>query len=985
VRRICNKTACGRFDSPRYLISGDKSSLSANQTATLTFTLSESVSDFVLDDITVSGGTLSKFSGSGTNYSATFTPRANSTAQGIVSVASNKFSDAAGNFNVDGADANNTVTLTVNTVQTPTVGWIRLFGESYYDIPNSVAIGRDGAIYLAGQTDSRTLEGQTTHGGRDGFITRYNSDGIKVWTRLVGGLGDDAAESVSTGADGGIYVAGYTNSRTLDGQTNNGSTNGFICRYNSDGTKVWTELLGGVDLDYLDGASASASVISVSGWVESIAIGAGGAVYAAGREDNGNPDGYGQPDGFISRYSTGGSKAWAARVGGTGYEDEFRVASGPDGAVYVVGQTDSYTVDGQTGHGGRDGFITRFNSDGTKVWTRILGGTGDDYTTSVTVGRDGTIYVAGYTDSRTFDGQTSHGSRDGFITRYNSDGIKAWTRLVGGSGGDYQFSVTAGVDGAVYVAGLTESTTFNGQTSHGRQDGFVARYNSDGTEIWTRLVGAAGYDNVTGVTVGADGSIYVVGHSFSVDSKGAPFDTYMFLIKLDSTGSTGSTSLVPTGTVSITGTTRLGQTLGVTAAISDADVMGTISYQWMADSQVIDGAVGSSLTLTQAQFGKTVTVVASYTDLLGNPKSIFSNALQVAGYSTAALENSKTVTTLGVVDALLGTAPKYTLSGLDAGLFKVSSKGVLTFAAVKDYEQPVDANKDGIYEVSVTLTNTKTGYKVVRDLTVGVEFVPINGTAGADTIKGTAGWDTLDGLGGDDKLTGGTGLDTFLVTSGYDKILDFNALTRGATGSEILQVSAGATADATLKSAWVATVDSFNQGAANLTTSGLGVDLSAISQGLGWNVTNKGKAATLTGTRFNDTITGGTGNDTLIGGAGNDVLAGGKGSDALTGGGGSVIFRLGGDTKTDRITDFLSGTDRIELGSLVFKALPKGDLPSSQFVLGTKALTPTQHVIYDKASSNLWYDADGSGKGAAILIGVLENKPDLIFGDFTVI
>jgi Ca2+-binding RTX toxin-like protein len=240
-------------------------------------------------------------------------------------------------------------------------------------------------------------------------------------------------------------------------------------------------------------------------------------------------------------------------------------------------------------------------------------------------------------------------------------------------------------------------------------------------------------------------------------------------------------------------------------------------------------------------------------------------------------------------------------------------------------------------------------------------------------------------LGGEDKLTGGTGLDTFLVTSGYDKILDFNALTRGATGSEILQVSAGATADATLKSAWVATVDSFNQGAANLTTSGLGVDLSAISQGLGWNVSNKGKAATLTGTRFNDTITGGTGNDTLIGGAGNDVLAGGKGSDALTGGGGSDIFRLGGDTKTDRITDFLSGTDRIELGSLVFKALPKGDLSSSQFVLGTKALTPTQHVIYDKASSNLWYDADGSGRGAAILIGVLENKPDLLFGDFTVI
>jgi hypothetical protein len=77
-------------------------------------------------DIAVSGGTLSSLTGSGTSYTATFTPTPNSTTNGVVSVASNQFSDAAGNFNVDGSDANNKVTFTINTLaSSPPVCFVR--------------------------------------------------------------------------------------------------------------------------------------------------------------------------------------------------------------------------------------------------------------------------------------------------------------------------------------------------------------------------------------------------------------------------------------------------------------------------------------------------------------------------------------------------------------------------------------------------------------------------------------------------------------------------------------------------------------------------------------------------------------------------------------------------------------------------------------------------------------------------------------------
>jgi hypothetical protein len=101
---------------PAVAITSNKTALKAGEAAMVTFTLSESSTDFVLGDVTATGGALSNFTGSGTSYTGTFTPAANSTADGLVSVASSKFSDVAGNQNNDGAELNNTVTMSTDTV-----------------------------------------------------------------------------------------------------------------------------------------------------------------------------------------------------------------------------------------------------------------------------------------------------------------------------------------------------------------------------------------------------------------------------------------------------------------------------------------------------------------------------------------------------------------------------------------------------------------------------------------------------------------------------------------------------------------------------------------------------------------------------------------------------------------------------------------------------------------------------------------------------
>uniref|UniRef100_UPI0037C0B1AA Ig-like domain-containing protein n=1 Tax=Limnohabitans sp. TaxID=1907725 RepID=UPI0037C0B1AA len=109
---------------PTITISANAQALVAGQTALVTFTLSEANSDFSWDgangDIALTGGTLSALVQSSSNplvYTATFTPSV-SGSSAIIRVVSDKFKDAAGNFNQDGADTNNLLTLAINATTT---------------------------------------------------------------------------------------------------------------------------------------------------------------------------------------------------------------------------------------------------------------------------------------------------------------------------------------------------------------------------------------------------------------------------------------------------------------------------------------------------------------------------------------------------------------------------------------------------------------------------------------------------------------------------------------------------------------------------------------------------------------------------------------------------------------------------------------------------------------------------------------------------
>jgi hypothetical protein len=281
----------------------------------------------------------------------------------------------------------------------------------------------------------------------------------------------------------------------------------------------------------------------------------------------------GLTDAFLAKLDCAGRLAWVRTWGGpgsyNGWDDEAEaLALAPDGGILVTGQYCT-TVDFDTGSGVDrrtsvgcfDGFISRFEPDGRRTWTRTVGGTGRDRISDVAVVPNGTIVVVGqFEETVDFDPEggervrTSHGETDVFAMSLTAEGDVAWVSTWGGPGTEYgPIRVAASADGAAFVVGqFEESVDFDPgagtdlRTSAGASDGFVVKLRSDGTLEWARTIGGAMDDVVTDVAVDSDGSVAMAGFFYGDADLDPGPDTDVrkprgyydaFLTKLQSDGS----------------------------------------------------------------------------------------------------------------------------------------------------------------------------------------------------------------------------------------------------------------------------------------------------------------------------------------------------------------------------------------------------------------------------------------------------------------
>jgi Ca2+-binding RTX toxin-like protein len=266
----------------------------------------------------------------------------------------------------------------------------------------------------------------------------------------------------------------------------------------------------------------------------------------------------------------------------------------------------------------------------------------------------------------------------------------------------------------------------------------------------------------------------------------------------------------------------------------------------------------------------------------------------------------------------------------------------------------------------------------------GVILLPgIYGGDGNDYLDEQGGNDFIDGGAGADFMVGGSGNDTFIVDNSGD-----SAFEGAGGGFDTVIASASFSLSGASDVEQLLTSDANLTTALNLTGSS---SVNTITGNAGVN-TLKGVDGNdfLNGLAGNDVLDGGLDNDQLFGGDGKDKLLGGAGKDNLTGGKGqdTFVFNTKPDksTNVDKILDFKSVDDTIQIDNKYFaKVGSNGKLKAEALAFGKKALEKDDRLIYDKASGALSYDADGTGKIAAIKIAILTNKAALKAADFFVI
>ncbi|WP_435157150.1 hypothetical protein [Haladaptatus sp. DFWS20] len=313
----------------------------------------------------------------------------------------------------------------------PAERWNKTYGSSGDEIFNDVVRTDDGGYILAGETERSGT-------GIDGWVVKIDAKGNEQWSRTLSGSGTDRLYSVVPNGNGGVMVAGRTDS--------GGSAMGWV-----------VELAG-------DGSTQNERTPRQ------------GAFYSLERDGNGYV--------LAGWTSDGGKKGWLLKLRGSGEKAWEKTYASPEeystgGFKAVVPASNGYFVAGEVDGGSQDAWAMRVGNNGNRRWQKTAGGPDREAIWAATGGDDG-IVLAGESESGD--------SRDGWVLKYDANGDLAWENRYGEADVDWLDSAMKTDDGGYLFTGGTLTGGI------GSADGYVVKTGSDGTVQWENAYGSAQWD-----------------------------------------------------------------------------------------------------------------------------------------------------------------------------------------------------------------------------------------------------------------------------------------------------------------------------------------------------------------------------------------------------------------------------------------------------------------------------------------------------------
>ena len=241
-----------------------------------------------------------------------------------------------------------------------------------------------------------------------------------------------------------------------------------------------------------------------------------------------------------------GEIEWTKTLGGAQEDFAFSVIQTLDGNLMVFGytsSTDGDIIDKTVQE--NDYWLIKLTMDGSIIWSKTYGGSGEDVGEKVIQTNDGGYAIVGYSMSSDGDASNNEGAHDNWLLKLDASGNILWEKSFGFSGHDHAYSVIQTEDGGFFITGFLDVTASGGggnsktqNTLHGVGEFWCHKLNRNGETIWRKYFGGSSNDRSYDAVQANDGGFVVTGFSESNDfdisnSKGS-YD--IWVIKLDING-----------------------------------------------------------------------------------------------------------------------------------------------------------------------------------------------------------------------------------------------------------------------------------------------------------------------------------------------------------------------------------------------------------------------------------------------------------------
>jgi hypothetical protein len=387
------------------------------------------------------------------------------------------------------SDSGNSGAFISKSDSTGTILWAAAIGgtdsDTDYALCTAVATDVEGNVYTTGHFEGtidfdpgeETANLTGSHDFRRSiFIHKLDSDGNFLWVKAIRTIQfDDYTPDIAVDALGNVYTTGLFRDTTdfdpgegIFELTPTQSADIFVQKLNTDGDFVWAKSMGGTGLD-----GATAIAVDSSGNVYTTGHFGDDADFDPGPEtailDNN------RLDVFVSKLDTDGNYEWAKAFKGRGYRSAIStaIAISQSQDVYTTGYFRDFT-DFDPGdnsfelmpYDNEDIFVSRLDPDGNFVWAAsmdlrdvnvtALAGRMGSRSMDISVDFAGDVYITGEYDSVLIYtlGFPHVVVTDIFLSRWTTDGIRAWTKTMRGSGRDGGTSIAVDPSANVFSTGF---------------------------------------------------------------------------------------------------------------------------------------------------------------------------------------------------------------------------------------------------------------------------------------------------------------------------------------------------------------------------------------------------------------------------------------------------------------------------------------------------------------------------------------------------